>query len=264
MSAVKEMMPELPHSGILALPRILGDEEKHIILSGYVGSKSHGTYVPNDDPNSIDDKDVMGVMVLPKEYYLGLHEKEQTERFVNEWDVVVYEIKKFVSLLIKNNPNVLGLLWLPDNLYIHRNKWGSMLIENRDIFLSKVCYKSFCGYAYSQLHRMEHLAFKGYMGDKRKKLVEQHGYDTKNAAHLIRLLRMGIECLNEGTVNVFRHDAEQLKAIKRGEWELNQVKEEADRLFKIMDTAYVNSKLPFRPDVEKAEKLLVEIISSNI
>ena len=31
-----------------------------LIVLGYRGSISHGMYVPQTDPNSIDDKDVMG------------------------------------------------------------------------------------------------------------------------------------------------------------------------------------------------------------
>lgn len=247
----------------LALKRILGEEEPCVILSGFMGSISHGTYIPKTDPNSIDDKDVMGVMVLTKDYYIGLKHKEQTVSFVDEWDTVTYEIKKFFKLLLKNNPNVLGLLWLPDNLYIHRNESGAHLIENREIFLSKACYQSFCGYAYSQLHRMDHMAFEGYMGKKRKELVKKHGYDTKNAAHLIRLLRMGIEVLASGQVNVFRHDADQLKEIKQGLWTIEQVKDEAKRLFKVMEDALVHSKLPDRPDEEKAEQLLLSIIDQE-
>jgi len=253
----------LPHEGKLALKRIMPKEEPNIILAGYVGSVAHGTHVPKTDPNSIDDKDVMGVMVLPREYYIGLKKKEQTTAFVDEWDVVVYEIKKFVSLLLKNNPNVLGTLWLAPNLYTHMSEEGKLLVDNREIFLSKQCYASFCGYAHSQLHRMTHMAFQGYMGDKRKQLVVQHGYDTKNAAHLVRLLRMGIEALTEGHIYVFRHDAEELKAIKKGEWTLQQVHDEANRLFKVMEMAYVNSKLPARPDEERAEKILMEIISES-
>jgi len=41
----------------------------------------------------------------------------------------------------------------------------------------------------------------GYLGDKRKQLVLKHGYDAKNAAHLIRLLRMGIEFLTKRHVD---------------------------------------------------------------
>jgi len=52
------------------------------------------------------------------------------------------------------------------------------------------------------------------MGAKRKSLVEKFGYDTKNAAHLILLLRMGIEFLSVGVLHVKRHDAQELLEIK--------------------------------------------------
>ena len=59
------------------------------------------------------------------------------------------------------------------------------------------------------------------------------GYDAKNAAHLIRLLRMGIEFLTEGTMYVERVDGPELLTIKRGEWPLEKVKAEAERLFQL-------------------------------
>lgn len=51
------------------------------------------------------------------------------------------------------------------------------------------------------------------MGQKRRELVRRVGYDAKNAAHLIRLLRMGIEFLTEGTLHVERADATELLDI---------------------------------------------------
>ena len=61
---------------------------------------------------------------------------------------------------------------------------------------------------------MERNACKGYMGEKRKRLVEKFGYDTKNASHLIRLLRMGMEFLVDGELHVEREDAKELLRIK--------------------------------------------------
>lgn len=240
------------------------------ILLGYVGSISHNTYVPKNDPNSIDDKDVMGVCILPLSEYFGLERdpklkgkrnvnNEQQEVQQGEWDVVIYEIKKYIKLLLQQNPNVISLLWLRDNHYIHISELGRLLIENRDIFISKCVYKSFTGYAYNQLHKMENFAFEGYMGAKRKELVEKFSYDTKNAAHLIRLLKMGIEFLTEKKLNVFRHDAEELKSIKRGEWPLDRVKQEAERLFVLAQEAFVRSTLPDEPDYKRAEELLMKI-----
>jgi hypothetical protein len=102
----------------------------------------------------------------------------------------------------------------------------------------------------------------GYMGQKRRELVRRVGYDAKNAAHLIRLLRMGIEFLTEGTLHVERQDAPELLSIKRGEWSLEKVKTEAERLFQLSQEAYVRSTLPPEPDRDHAEKLCVEIISA--
>ena len=44
--------------------------------------------------------------------------------------------------------------------------------------------------------------------------IRTNGYDIKNAAHVIRLYRMGIEYLESGNLQVFRPDREELKAIK--------------------------------------------------
>ena len=45
---------------------------ERLILAGLRGSEAHGTYVPPSDPHGVDDRDIMGVCVLPREYYLGL------------------------------------------------------------------------------------------------------------------------------------------------------------------------------------------------
>ena len=232
-----------------------------LVLLGYRGSVAHAMYMPNSDPNSVDDIDLMGIFLFPKENYLGLnHGKETVEKFIGKYDMVFYEFKKFVRLLLKSNPNVLGMLWLKENQYLYKTKVGQMLIDNRDLFSSKLAYKSFTGYAYSQLKRMEHSVTKGYMGEKRKKLVEKYFFDPKNASHCIRLLKMGVEFLSSGELNVFRHDATMLLDIKTGKWSLEEIKLEAERLFKLADEAYVRSKLPEKPDYKKINKIVINVM----
>ena len=138
-----------------------------------------------------------------------------------------------------------------------------MLIENRKLFVGRHIYKSFTGYAYGQLHRMTHMEFRGYMGQKRRSLVEKYGYDSKNGAHLIRLLRMGAEFLKDGELEVTRHDAQQLLEIKRGEWTLDQIKEEANHGFKMAEMAYFESTLPVGPDINKINELTIAIIENE-
>ncbi len=235
----------------------------HSIILGYRGSIVHGTYIA--DNTLLDDKDVMGICIPPLEYYLGMKKFEQFERLPEQedredpWDVVIYEFHKFMRLLIKSNPNVMSLLWLPKEYIIKIHPLGERLIANRHLFVTKAAYHSFSGYAYGQLKRMTAMATHWRMGAKRKALVEKYGYDTKNASHLIRLLRMGIEFLTDGELHVVRKDASQLIQIKRGDWPLDKVHREADRLFKQCEEAYVRSSLPDKPDREAVMNLAFEI-----
>lgn len=105
--------------------------------------------------------------------------------------------------------------------------------------------------------------FSGYMGAKRKELVKKFGFDTKNAAHSIRLLRMACEFMQDGELRVDRSgiDADELLTIKKGGWTLEECQEEADRLFEALTAFYERSELPEHPDYEMAEELCVRIIA---
>jgi len=235
------------------------------ILITYRGSVAHGMYIPPKEPTSVDDKDVLSVCVPTEDYFVGLKmfgNKGTKEIQENEWDIVVYEIRKFISLLEKGNPNVLSSLWLEPQYYMKVTQAGKLIIDNRGLFVSKKMYHAFRGYAYQQMHKMTHYGvFNGHMGEKRKRLVEKFGYDVKNAAHMIRLLRMCHEFLIDGRLYVHRPDASQLLEIKRGEWSLDKVMSIGEGLFKSCDMAYEASTLPKEPDYELINKLCVDVVN---
>jgi predicted nucleotidyltransferase len=238
----------------------------NLILYGYRGSIAHNMYIPSDDPLSIDDKDLMGVYIDTIDNYFGIpktRNRGTKEITYQEYDIVLYEIRKMFSLWYKNNPNALSLLWLQDNHYLKKTYYGDLLICNKHLFSSKKIYKAFVGYAHGQLKRMTAFKKEGYMGEKRKSLIKKFGYDVKNAAHLIRILKMGIEFLATGELNVFRADASVLLEIKRGEWSLDQVKNEANRLFKVAEDALVHSHLQEKPNYQDIENLLIDILTIN-
>lgn len=229
------------------------------IVLAYRGSIAHGTYVPNSNPNSIDDKDILGIALPPKQYFFGLKSFEQFEKIEGEWDVLIYDFRKAVRLLMKSNPNILQILWTSDKYILKQTDIYQRLRDNRHLFVHKGIYKTFCGYSLGQLKKMENMAYNGYMGQKRKGLVDKFGYDTKNAQHLIRLLRQGIEFLQTGELIVERPDAEELKQIKLGAWSVEKVKREADKLFKQMEEAFLKSTLPDGCEAEKIHRLVAEI-----
>lgn len=254
---------------ILQLPGISIEETNELLppkclIVGIVGSTSHGTKLQKDDPCCIDDEDILGVCVGPEDHYFGLGRFEQKEIKKDKWDCVTYEVRKFFRLLLQQNPNVLALLYLQEKDYIYISDSGKLLLENKNLFVSKQAFHAFSGYAHQQMHKMTHGACEGYMGAKRKALVEKFGFDCKNAAHLIRLLRMGIEYLGDGVLRVFREDACELKDIKSGKWELERVQKEADRLFTLAQEAFVRSTLPAFPDKAKAEQLLIDILKKEL
>ena len=260
----------------MAVPTHLYDEYEELnqtILMGWRGSIAHGMYVPKSDPNSIDDKDVMGICVPDAYHYLGMKKFGARGRGTKEiareyqgvmWDIVLYEAQKMFQLLTKGNPNVLSLLWLDDNYYLNITEAGQLILNNRDIFTGKHVYRSFTGYAYAQLQKMERGTQGGWQSARRKKMFDEIGYDAKNASHLIRLLRMGTEFLNDGRLYVTRHDAPQLLDIKKGNWALEDVKAEAERWFALAEQAYLKTDLPEKVDIDKVNELCYNVINEAL
>jgi uncharacterized protein len=145
------------YTGIVypSTPFSLGDS---LILLGRRGSEAHGLYIPGGH-GGVDDRDLMGIVIPPKNYYLGMHRWEVAEAINGPWDVVLYELRKFVHLLCKQNPNVLQLLWLEDEDYLSipkRNRFfGANLVRARLLFRhATYARSSFVGYAHGQLKRM--------------------------------------------------------------------------------------------------------------
>lgn len=235
------------------------------ILVALRGSLAHGLYVPPDEPMGTDDMDVMAVCVPPEDHYIGLSQfgsRGTQEIMRGSWDIVVYEARKFISLLMRGNPNVLGMLWLRPEHYLRTTEAGRSLIQHRAMFSTKVAHKSFIGYAQAQLEAMEKTVFRGHMGAKRKELAGRLGYDTKHAAHCIRLLRMGCEMMETGELRVDRSeiDRDELLAIKRGEWPLSRIQKEAAAGFERAKIAFERSPLPESPDRAAVNDLCVSVI----
>lgn len=236
--------------------------QENNIMMVWRGSVAHGTYVPNDDPLSIDDKDLIGITIPPMDFYTGLREfgsRGTQEVQVDPWDIVVYEHRKAVRLLAKGNPNMLAMLWTPPEYITYITSAGEVLLASRHLFATKAAFPAFKGYAQSQLKKMERGEYRGYMGEKRKALVDQFGYDTKNASHLIRILRQGIGFMRTGELEVYRSDAEELLAIKRGFYSFDEVRAIASELDARLLKAGEESPLPESPDGEAINKLAVHM-----
>ncbi|MBU8920810.1 MAG: nucleotidyltransferase domain-containing protein [Bacteroidales bacterium] len=217
------------------------------ILIGYRGSQAHGTTLPPEHPKGTDDIDVFGVSVQPIQFYCGLRAPKDREVFTTageDLDIEIFDIRKLVGLLEKGNPNVHQWLWMDDYLLI--SPLGQLLRSRREGFLGTHMLKAFGGYAKSQVDRMNDGRKRGYMGEKRNKLLLEHGYDIKNAAHCIRLLVGGIHLAltNKILVKLEGKMLAQILAVKRGEWELEAVVEVVRLLMEEFDESVAQTTLP--------------------
>lgn len=229
---------------------------ERILFLAVHGSRAYGM----DTPDS--DLDLKGVAVAPREFYLGFRNVFEQDTFKNhakrkreEVEGVIYELKKFFRLASQCNPNIIEVLFSDE--FLHVTDAGEKIISNRHLFISKRAKYTFSGYAHDQLKRMK------------KQAESCHGYNskefnTKNATHLIRLLRMCREILKNGEVNVRREDADYLLKIRRGEVPYSEVIEEAHSIDDECARLYHDSNLPDKPDMNAIEKLCIETIEKMI
>ena len=119
------------------------------------------------------------------------------------------------------------------------------------------CYKSFTGYAYSQLYKLEK---KEYKDSHRREEVEKYGYSLKNAYHLIRLMHMAIQILVERDLTVLRPERKLLLEIRKGEFSIGYIKEMADKLENQAKEAYIRSTLREEVDRKGLEVLLMNLM----
>jgi len=98
----------------------------------------------------------------------------------------------------------------------------------------------------------------------RAELEAKHGFDTKHAMHLVRLVRMCREILETGKVVVRRPDADELLSIRAGAWTYEQLVEWSERENADLEEVAKTSPLPKTPDFEAIDRLCVDLISEAI
>lgn len=98
------------------------------------------------------DIDVGGVFICPKEMLYGLRATYQEQIADDKNDTVFYEFGRWIELLLKANPTALESLFAPKDCIVGEiHPAIQHIIDNRDMFVSKECFKTFYGYAVSQI-----------------------------------------------------------------------------------------------------------------
>lgn len=227
-------------------------ENREVIFSLYSGSHLYGTSTPESD------LDLRGVVWPLENEIFGLKKFNQVEK-TKEEDVVLYSLPFFIHLLVdKGNPNVHEWLWA--SKYEYTTFVGEDIRRLRDHWISGKVFACGLGYLNSQTKRMLHIASTRDLGEKRKKLVEKFGYDTKNAAHAVRIARELRELADTGIMRVYRdNDREELLLIRNGKLGIEQAQKLiVEETIKAEEAIKLNKAgIRDKPDVKFADEWLV-------
>ena len=211
---------------------------ERVIYRCVLGSRAYGL----DDENS--DTDRRGIYLPPAELHWSLYGvPEQLENDATQ--EVYWELQKFITLALKANPNVLECLYSP--IVESATPLGQELLTMRDAFLSKLVFQTFSGYVASQFKKMQ------------TDIRNQGRVKWKHVMHLIRLLLSGTHVLRSGEmmVNVDLH-RDRLLLVKRGDMPFTEADSWRKKLQIEFESAFQTTKLPDRPDYERANAFLVD------
>lgn len=234
--------------------------EQGTILRTQVGSGVHGIAIDGQD-----DRDEMGICIEPPEYVIGLQRFDQYEwrskpmhvrSGPGDLDLVVYGLRKWMRLALAGNPTVLLPLFTPDSEIVTITDAGRELRANVDMLLSRVAAHRFVGYLRSQRDRL--LGLKSQRTN-RPELVEAHGFDTKFAAHMVRLGVQGVELLETGriTLPVPEPWLSYLRDLRQGKLTKDEALATAYEMeMRLLDLA-TTSPLPERPDRDVVDQWLI-------
>lgn len=162
-----------------------------LILMTLSGSRFYGTYYDAEDPTRIhpfdptrnSDHDWRGIFIAHPDTKLGMTgniteieikkgkdgkvppEQQELIKEINtllnmnmpmDVDFTLYEIKKFITLALDANPNLMDIIFTDDEAVVYENEKGKKLrAEGKDIFMSSKTKFTFSGYGLSQLKRVK-------------------------------------------------------------------------------------------------------------
>ena len=122
-------------------------KDKAVIYEYVRGSHCHGIETEESDI------DLGGVFIEQNVMLLGLGIGYKDEVKNESNDEVYWELKKFIRLLSESNPTAIEALFVDDEFVTVEDPVITEIKKNRDMFLTKKCFKPFGNYAIEQIHK---------------------------------------------------------------------------------------------------------------
>jgi hypothetical protein len=195
---------------------------------------------------------------------LDLIAEEERPNFIKEIDKIYgdYVIPLFVKSL-KEGQRQLGMEWIQSGV----KSQAKTIMSIGDQYLKEEIKDEASrelAFYHAKSDWRRYSDWKLSRNKKRAVLEEKYGYDAKHASQLVYLMRMGVEILESGKVNVDRTniDADELKSIRNGSWSYDKLEEYANDTDAKLDQLYKVCTLPKSVDLDKVDKLCISSVRS--
>lgn len=204
------------------------------------GSYAHGLETPTSD------MDWRGVYQLPTDDLLGLEapkgtfERRDLEIEGRKAELVCWELSHFARLLLKGNPNIVGMMFAPPEM-VTTMEWPVQQFWNmRREFVTKAMASAYFGWVMTE-----------------RKVGE--GLTSKRASHLLRLTWELMDALATGepSIRLLPSARRTIMAIKTGETPIRDALDVIDSQIELVRVMERDSALP-DPPTEKVRQIVVE------
>lgn len=190
------------------------------------GSWAHGTNTPTSDT------DWRGVFLLPNDDFLGL-DVPRTTFEVKATDEVYWELGHFCRLLLKGNPNIVGMLFAPDDVISDVHPAFLPLLDHRGRFLHSVTVQAYLGWIHREL----------------RDIAKLHKGNAKRLSHIPRLIWEIEGVVRERTLVVrpSQDRRDYITAIKMGERDYQEAVAEVGSMLLDLDDLVNGETFPDPP-----------------
>ena len=128
------------------LNTLINKESNKILFHAISGSRAYGL------ARAHSDEDIRGIFALPSNGYLSI---ESPINMVSDErnDIVYYSLRRVMELIKQSNPNIIELLFTPEDCIKFKSPFIEALFQARQEFISLQLYDAFVGFAQTQLKK---------------------------------------------------------------------------------------------------------------
>lgn len=229
------------------------------------GSTAHGISVGLDDLDftvvRIESFDELIVGQTRAQSQMIRSKPEGKRSEPGDIDLNVYTLRRFTKLAANGNPSILMTLFAPDEMRMVNNDFpGKRLAE---VTRTKRAGEAYLGYLRKQVEKWQG---RRAMGVSRPELVEAHGFDTKFAAHAVRLGIQGVEYLTTGRISLPMSEkfAAKIRSLRAGQMSEADALTRVEKVESDLIAAHDASPLPERADSDRVDAFLVDEYRSRL